>query len=672
VLVAPEDPVKWCRLRVTNRSDRTRHLTIAVYLEWVLGADRSHSAANVVTQFDTGTGALLARNATSVDFGQRVAFCDLGGHQKYVTCNRREFLGRNGQLSAPAGLDDVTSWSGRGGAGFDPCGAIAVTLELQPGETQDFHCLLGQSIDHATATALIGRYRALAFDAVLAAVRDKWSGMLDAVQIRTPDRAVNLLFNRWLLYQTISCRLWGRAGFYQAGGAYGFRDQLQDGMAVAFANPAITRAHLLRAAARQFPEGDVQHWWHPPSGRGVRTHFSDDRIWLPYAVSQYVTTSGDLGVLEVPVAFVEGELLPLEREDAHFQPKVSANQSSLFEHCARALDASLLLGVHGLPLIGGGDWNDGMNRVGHHGRGESIWLAWFLILNLRQFANIAVARGDIAYADRWRLHADTLTEACELHGWDGAWYRRAFFDDGSPLGSAANAECRIDSLAQSWAVLSGAANPQRAARAMESVEHHLVRGGDSLVLLFAPPFAHSRPDPGYVQAYLPGVRENGGQYTHAAVWVLMAQAALGNQAQVAALLDMLNPIRRTESRSGMQAYRVEPYVVAADIYSMPPHARRGGWTWYTGASGWFYQAILESVLGVRVRGNTISIKPCLPGHWPGFEVDLKVNGADYVIEVVRVSASQTVGIELDGVHVVSEIIPLHADGSRHRLLVRIA
>ncbi len=671
VMVPPQDPVKWCRLRLTNRSDRLRHLTIVVYIEWVLGADRGHSAANVVTRIDAETGAMFASNAVTIDFGQRVAFCDLGGRQQYFTASRREFIGRNGDLAAPVGLDKVAAWSGRAGAGLDPCCALAVTFELQAHETQDFNFLLGQASDSAAATALVRRYRTLAFDAVLTDVSRHWSILLDAVQIRTPDRALDVLFNRWLLYQTISCRLWGRAGFYQAGGAYGFRDQLQDGMAVALTSPALTRPHLLRAAARQFVEGDVQHWWHPPSGRGVRTHFSDDRNWLPFAVHQYVATSGDCSVLDEQVPFIEGELLPIAREDAHFEPTVSEYRTSLFDHCARALDASLLLGIHGLPLIGGGDWNDGMNRVGHLGRGESVWLAWFLIMNLRQFADLAAARGDSAHAATWRQHADAMVIACEQHGWDGAWYRRAFFDDGSPLGSAANAECRIDSLAQSWAVLSGAANPQRAARAMESVERQLIRAGDGLVLLFAPPFAHSRPDPGYVQAYLPGVRENGGQYTHAAAWVLMAQAALGDQAQVAALLDMLNPIRRTESRSGMQAYRVEPYAIAADIYSMPPHARRGGWTWYTGAAGWLYQAILESVLGIRVRGSSLTIAPCLPAHWPGFSIDLKVNGADYAIEVARVATTQTPGILLDGVSLDSDTIPLRADGNRHTVLVRI-
>jgi cyclic beta-1,2-glucan synthetase len=490
------------------------------------------------------------------------------------------------------------------------------------------------------------------------------------VQIRTPDRALDVLFNRWLLYQVISCRLWGRAGFYQAGGAYGFRDQLQDGMAVALGSPALTRAHLLRAAARQFAEGDVQHWWHPPSGRGVRTHCSDDRLWLPFATTQYLEVTRDWAVLDESIPFIEGDIPAASAESAYFIPATSSQQASLYEHCARALDISLPVGAHGLPLMGGGDWNDGMNRVGQHGQGESIWLAWFLIVTLRQFTPIAESRGDHQRVERWRQCVIGLIHACETHGWDGAWYRRAYFDDGSPLGSAANFECRIDSLTQSWAVLSGAADTDRAKMAMESVEQQLVRGGDGLVLLLTPPFDASVPDPGYIQSYLPGLRENGGQYTHAAVWVLMAQAMLGNAAQVGVLLDMLNPIRRSDSRTSVQAYRVEPYVVAADIYSNAQQARRGGWTWYTGAAGWFYRAILESVLGINIRGDSLVLSPCIPPHWNDFEVTLRTTDIDYRITAVRVRRPQESGIELDGNPFNSRELPLYRDGRRH--LVRLS
>jgi cyclic beta-1,2-glucan synthetase len=547
-----------------------------------------------------------------------------------------------------------------------------VTVEIEPASSEQIVLVLGQADSEAAARAAVLQARAQDPLVVLGNVTQRWDSLLGAIQIRTPDRALDLLFNRWLLYQTVGCRLWARAGFYQAGGAYGFRDQLQDGMALSFAAPALTREHLLRAASRQFREGDVQHWWHPPSGRGVRTRFSDDRLWLPFVVQQYVSVSADRGVLDVEVPFLEGAAIPAGHEDAHYVPTVTAETASLYEHCALALDISLQVGIHNLPLMGGGDWNDGMNRVGQDGRGESVWLAWFLIDNLRNFAPLAEQRGESRRAARWRAHAVSLAAACELAGWDGAWYRRAFFDDGTPLGSADNAECRIDSLAQSWAVLSGAADSERAERAMSAVDDYLVRGGDGLVLLFTPPFDSASPDPGYIKGYLPGLRENGGQYTHAAIWVLMAHAALGDHGQVGALLDMLNPIRRTESRSGMQAYRVEPYVIAADIYSCAPHVRRGGWTWYTGAAGWFHQAILESVLGVRIRGDMLTVTPCMPPHWPGFEIALTRPGIDYLIRIDRVAEVGNVGVAMDGMACEGGRVPMLADGLRHVVRVSVA
>jgi cyclic beta-1,2-glucan synthetase len=671
VMVPPVDPIKICRLQLRNMSSRSRRLTIVSYVEWVLGFSASVGTANIVTHLDPVTKAMFAQNAAHPEFGSRLAFCDLSGRQQHWTASRREFLGRGGHLASPAGLHKVEAWSARTGAGFDPCCAFALTIDLAPGMSDEIVMLLGQAEDVGRARELIAKYRATAPVALMREITAHWDGLLGAVQIHTPDRALDLLFNRWLLYQTISCRLWGRAGFYQAGGAYGFRDQLQDAMALAVSHPAITRGHLLRAAARQFVEGDVQHWWHPQSGSGVRTHFSDDRLWLPFAVSQYLAVSGDSAVLEESLPFLEGAPLAIDQEDAHFAPTIAAQSAPLYEHCARAIDVSLRVGAHGLPLMGGGDWNDGMNRVGHAGRGESVWLAWFLIVNLRQFATIARQRGEHERATRWLAHAQSLAQACEAHGWDGAWYRRAFFDDGSPLGSAANAECRIDSLAQSWAVLSQAADTQRSLRAMESVEQYLVRDGDGLVLLFTPPFDVSMPDPGYIKGYLPGLRENGGQYTHAAIWVLMAQAALGNAAQVGALLDMLNPIRRTDTPGAVQAYRVEPYVVAADIYSAPAHARRGGWTWYTGASGWLYQAILESVLGIRIRGDVLTVTPCMPPAWPGFELTLSLDNTHYRIVVERCENADDVAMTLDGEIVGNSAAPILRDRQQHTLRVSV-
>jgi cyclic beta-1,2-glucan synthetase len=493
------------------------------------------------------------------------------------------------------------------------------------------------------------------------------------VQIRTPERAMDLLFNRWLLYQTLACRMWARAAFYQAGGAYGFRDQLQDSMAFAAVRPELARSQLVRAAARQFEQGDVQHWWHPPSGRGVRTHCSDDLVWLPYAAAHYIGVTADRAVLDEVSSFLEGPPLAPGQDDAYFEPAQSAQRATLFEHCARALDRSLATGAHGLPLIGSCDWNDGMNRVGHEGRGESVWLAWFLHDTLMRFAPLAEDRGEVQRAERWRRHAASLKDAVERESWDGAWYRRAYFDDGTPLGTAAAAECRIDSLAQSWSAISGAGDPARAQRAMQSVDEYLVRRGDELVLLFTPPFDRTPLDPGYIKGYLPGLRENGGQYTHAAVWCAIAWAALGDGDRAGQLLDILNPINHASTRAGVHAYKVEPYVVAADVYGEPPQVRRGGWTWYTGAAGWMYRAGTEWLLGLRKRGENLEIDPCIPRHWRGFEVRYRHGKTLYEIHVENpTGVSRGVGrIELDANVRVGTSIALVDDGRNHIVRVRL-
>ncbi len=673
--VAPSDPVKFTRLRLRNTSWRERHLSVAAYVEWILGPLRATAVPFVITSIDPSTGAMFARNHWKADFAQRVAFLDLCGKQRVSSGDRTQWMGRNGSLAAPAGLHLDATGAGPHGPGLDPCGMLMTSLCLAPGETATVVVLLGQGADEAAARSLVERARAMDPDAVLGEVVRGWDAILEVVQVQTPDPAMDLLMNRWLLYQTLSCRLWARAGFYQAGGAYGFRDQLQDGMALTLARPDLAREHLLRAAAHQFPQGDVQHWWHPPSGKGVRTRFSDDRVWLAYTLDHYLEVTGDRGVLDEEVPFIEAPALAVGQEDAYQEPARSVERASLYEHAARGLDISLPVGRHGLPLIGAGDWNDGMNRVGHEGRGESVWLAWFLIRTLDAWIPIAQARGDVAREAAWRTHAAALRVAVEAEAWDGDWYRRAFFDDGEPLGSAANVEGRIDAIAQSWAVLSGAGRPDRAAQAMASLDEHLVRRGDGLVLLLTPPFDRTPKDPGYIKGYLPGVRENGGQYTHAAIWAVMAFAALGDGDKAGELFAMLNPIHHADTRAGLQRYKVEPYVVAADVYGAGAQVGRGGWTWYTGSAAWMYRAGLESILGVRVRGDRLHLSPCIPATWPGFEVTLKHRSARYTIVVTNPNGAQrgVSGLTLDGVALdpVAAVVPLVDDGETHRVQVTL-
>jgi cyclic beta-1,2-glucan synthetase len=466
-------------------------------------------------------------------------------------------------------------------------------------------------------------------------VRAHWEELTHHVQVKTPDRAFDIMMNGWLLYQTLACRTWARSAFYQASGAYGFRDQLQDAMALGLARPALLREQILRAASRQFPEGDVQHWWLPHSGQGVRTHISDDRVWLAFVTAHYVQLTGDRAILDEPLSFIEGPPLPRDRHDAFFEPRESDEQAPLFEHCKRGLEGALYFGEHGLPLIGTGDWNDGMNRVGEHGKGESVWLGWFLHATLSAFAPLAQARGERALANEWMKQAAKLRTSLEQHAWDGDWYRRGFFDDGTPLGSAANDECRIDAIAQSWSVISGAANPARAARAMESLETHLLQGDPPLARLFTPPFEKSRQEPGYVKAYPRGIRENGGQYTHAAIWTVIALTMSRKPERAMEVFAMLNPVRRAATRADVQRYKVEPYAVAADVYSEPPHAGRGGWTWYTGSAGWLYRAGLEWILGFRLKENQLTLAPCLPADWPSVTLRYRHRNTPYEIIVDR-------------------------------------
>jgi len=670
-----DDPIKISRLTLRNTSSRPRHISIVAYAEWVLGPSRSAAAPFVVTEIDSESGAMFARNEWVPAFASRVAFADLRGSQTDWTGDRREFIGRNGTLTSPAALQTGAPLSNTVGAGLDPCGALRTTVTLQPNGATEIIFFLGEAASPAEARRLLARYRTADLDGVRAKVDRYWDATLGAVQVRTPERSMDIMLNGWLLYQTLACRVWARSAFYQSSGAYGFRDQLQDGMALVTSQPAMVREHLLRAAARQFTEGDVQHWWRPHSGEGVRTRIADDRAWLAYVVAHYVRATGDAAVLDEPVPFLEGQRLQADEHDSYFQPTISDTTATLFAHCALALDRSLAVGLHGLPLMGTGDWNDGMNRVGEHGRGESVWLAWLLHAALVAFAPFADARHEPARAEKWRAHASALQGAVEREAWDGDWYRRAYFDDGAPLGSAMSDECRIDSIAQSWAAISGAAQPERASQAMAAVGRELIRTDDGLALLFTPPFNQTPLDPGYIKGYPPGIRENGSQYTHAAAWSVMAYAALGEGDKAAELFSLINPINHARTRTDIYRYKVEPYVIAADVYAARPHVGRGGWTWYTGSAGWMQRAGVESILGLLIEGEHFRLDPCIPTAWPGFEITFCHGSARYEITVTNPDGvcRGVVAASWDGKEI-TELplrLPLLNDGAIHRLEVRL-
>ena len=670
VSVSTGDPVKFMSLRIRNQSGRRRHLSVTGYVEWVLGELRSRSLLHVITEIDQISGAIFAKNPYNSEFPGRVAFLDSNILNRTVTGDRCEFIGRNGSLEKPAAMEQVRL-SNKVGPGHDPCAAMQVPCELTDGEEREIIFTLGVGRDNDDARMLVLKNRGVGpARTALTAVKEYWSQTLGAVTITTPDRSVDLLVNGWLLYQTIASRLWARSGFYQSGGAFGFRDQLQDVMALIHSRPELTRKQLLLCAGHQFGEGDVQHWWHPPLNRGVRTHCSDDYLWLPFATCRYVLSTRDTGVLDEEILFLEGRKV-LPEEDSYYDlPHQSKTSATLYEHCTRAIQFGLKFGKHGLPLMGTGDWNDGMNLVGAEGKGESVWLGFFLVDLLMQFREIAELHGDPSFAEFCGVNADRIRENLERDGWDGGWYRRAYFDSGQPLGSSVDPECMIDSIAQSWAVLSGVASDERAKIAMEAVKEHLILQDDRLITLFTPPFDTAPVNPGYIKGYNPGIRENGGQYSQAAIWVLMAFAALKDPQQAWDLLPFLSPIHHSRTSKDVRKYRAEPYVIASDIYAAPPHTGRGGWTWYTGAAGWMYTLILESLLGLRLSGDLIRFEPCIPVAWRSYQIDYRYRSTIYHIMVQNsATGSDVKSVVIDGIDQADRNIHLVDDQGDHHVVV---
>jgi cyclic beta-1,2-glucan synthetase len=666
------EPLKLQRLRLKNDSSRRRLLSVTYYVEWTLGEHRESSQMHVVTHWDNEIQALLARNRYHPEYGERVAFAALSLPAESYTGDRTSFLGRNRSLGNPAALER-TRLSPRTGVGFDPCAALQVRLELASGEGAEILCLLGQAGSLEEVHQRVLTYRdGLAFETALSRTKAWWDELLGTIEVHTPELAVDFLINRWLLYQSLSCRLWGRSAFYQSGGAFGFRDQLQDIMAFLYAHPELAREHILLAASRQFKEGDVQHWWHPPSGAGIRSRISDDLLWLPYVVAHYVRITGDVNILHTEVPFLDGPMLEEDQHELFFNPEAALEYATLFEHCQRAVARGLTVGPQGLPLMGTGDWNDGMNQVGAGGTGESVWLAWFLVAVLQGMAELSERLGRPELSQTYQQEKQVLIQRIEQVAWDGEWYLRATFDKGTPLGSSANKEARIDSLPQSWAWLSGGADVERADRALESAWRQLVREDEGLVLLFTPPFDKSEPSPGYIQGYPPGVRENGGQYTHAALWLAMALARRGDGSRAAQLLRILNPIERARPET-VWNYELEPYVVAADVYRLPGRIGHGGWSWYTGAAAWMYRVWVEEVLGLQVRGDHLQLNPVIPAWWGGFHLRYRHGEAIYEIQVENPEGCEhgVAWVELDGQRLWNTVIPLERGLVKHRLLVQM-
>ncbi len=666
--MAITDPVKIELLSIANSSSRERRLTITCYVDWLLGTDRERTQGHVQTEMRAAESTMLATNTFDFDYASQVAFAAVSEDLTSFTTDRRSFIGRNGALSSPVGLAAELD---KNESGTEPCSAMQARVSLAPGETREISVLLGAAAGRSEALALVSRYRQPR-DAQSELDRSKaaWRNRLDTIKVTTPEPTFDLIVNQWALYQALSCRMWGRIALYQSSGAYGFRDQLQDSMAFVYAEQKLARDHILFASSRQFEEGDVQHWWHPDSGRGVRTRFADDLIWLTYVINHYLRVTGDTSLLDEVTPYVRMRLLEDGEDEIYDVPAISSRTDTVYTHCVRALRRACTAGVHGLPLIGGGDWNDGMNRVGVDGKGESVWLAWFLCTTLREFAKHADARGDSETVGWLQSTADAYNAAVESTSWDGEWYRRAYYDDGAPLGSHVNTECAIDSIAQSWSVISGAGDSERAVQAMQAFETHLVREDARLLMLLTPSFNEGSHDPGYIRGYLPGVRENGAQYTHAAIWSVLATAMLGHGDRALELFQMINPVTHALTPEAVATYKVEPYVVAADVYTAEGHLGRGGWTWYTGSASWLYRVGLEAILGFNRLGDTLIVDPCIPSSWPEFAIDYRYGSTLYSINVKNPAHVQrgVVSTSVDGVEGPIDLID---DGRRREVVVTL-
>ncbi len=672
VFVDKDQPVKFIVLKLKNNSGRERKLSATGFLEIVLGDVRSKTNMHVLSEQDSKTGALLFRNRYNSAFSERVSFFKVdGGYNFSYTADRAEFIGRNRNLANPQSLYRK-KLSGRTGAGMDPCAALHVKFDLLDGAEKEIIFQLGNGTNTHEANLLIQKFSSKEIiTQSLREVKEYWSEVVNSVQVKTPDQSLNILANGWLVYQTLACRMFARSGFYQSGGAFGFRDQLQDVLALLHTQPELAKEQILLSASRQFTEGDVQHWWHPPEGRGVRTRCSDDLLWLPFAVARYTAVTGDTEILQLPVGFLESRTL-YEGEESLYDLPVSLNMTgNLYEHCVRAIKYSFRFGEHGLPLIGAGDWNDGMDQVGHKGKGESVWLAFFFYDILIKFATIAKNNMDYSFAETCEQQAAILQKNIEASGWDGEWYRRAYFDDGSPLGSKENEECRIDAIAQSWSVLSGAGSEERQNTAMDSLNKHLVRRDLKLIQLLDPPFNSKGPNPGYIRGYVPGVRENGGQYSHAAIWTLMAFAALGDREKVWELFSMIQPLNHAKDAKEIQVYKVEPYVMAADVYANESHKGRGGWTWYTGSAGWMYQFIIGSLLGLELQNGSLTFKPCFPLEWPSVSIKYKYGDTIYHLTIFQLAGNEESWFKENEVEEKGDVLKLVDDGSEHHVEVHI-